>query len=74
MREAQATARALGLEAVTSAIRRPEDIAPAFDALKGNVEALYVCGDPLAVYESGSHQHLGVRSAAAHDVRGSGIR
>ena len=49
MREAQATARALGLEAVTSEVLRPEDIAPAFDALKGNVEALYVCGDPLAV-------------------------
>ena len=49
MREAQATARALGLEAVTSKIRRPEDIALAFDALKGRVEALYVCNDPLAV-------------------------
>jgi putative ABC transport system substrate-binding protein len=47
MREAQATARTLGLEAVTSEIRRPEDIAPAFDALKGRVEALYVCNDPL---------------------------
>jgi len=49
MREAQATAHTLGLEAVTSEVLRPEDIAPAFDALKGNVEALYVCGDPLAV-------------------------
>ena len=53
MREAQATARALGLEAVTSEVLRPEDIAPAFDALKGNVEALYVCGDPLAVTNRG---------------------
>jgi putative ABC transport system substrate-binding protein len=48
MREAQTTARALGLEAVTSEIRRSEDIAPAFDALRGRVEALYVCNDPLA--------------------------
>src|SRR5262245_56692519 len=48
MREAQAVIRVLGLEAVTSDIRRPEDIAPAFDALKGRVEALYVCNDPLA--------------------------
>jgi putative ABC transport system substrate-binding protein len=47
MREAQATARTLGLEAVTSEIRRPEDIVPAFDALKGRVEALYICNDPL---------------------------
>jgi putative tryptophan/tyrosine transport system substrate-binding protein len=48
MREAHAAIRVLGLEAVTSDIRLPEDIAPAFDALKGRVEALYVCNDPLA--------------------------
>jgi putative tryptophan/tyrosine transport system substrate-binding protein len=48
MREAEATARTLGLERVTSEIRRSEDIAPAFDALKGRAEALYVCNDPLA--------------------------
>ena len=47
MREAQAAARALGLEAVTSEIRRRADIAAAFDALKGRVEALYICNDPL---------------------------
>jgi ABC-type uncharacterized transport system substrate-binding protein len=48
MREAEATARTLGLEGVTSEIRRSEDIAPAFDALRGRVDALYVCNDPLA--------------------------
>ena len=47
MREAQAAARPLGLDIVTSEIRRPADIAPALDALKGHVEALYVCNDPL---------------------------
>jgi putative ABC transport system substrate-binding protein len=47
MREAQATARALGLEVMTSEIRHPEDIAPAFESLKGRVEGLYVCNDPL---------------------------
>jgi putative ABC transport system substrate-binding protein len=45
----QATARALGLEAATVGIRRAEDIAPAFEELKGRAEALYVCGDPLVV-------------------------
>jgi putative tryptophan/tyrosine transport system substrate-binding protein len=45
--EAQATARALGLEVTTSEIRRAEDISPAFDALKGRADALYVCVDPL---------------------------
>jgi putative ABC transport system substrate-binding protein len=48
MREAEATARALGLETIRSEILRAEDITPAFDALKGRVEALYVCNDPLA--------------------------
>ena len=48
MREAEATARALGLETIRSEILRAEDIAPAFDALKGRVEALYVCNVPLA--------------------------
>jgi ABC-type uncharacterized transport system substrate-binding protein len=47
MGEAQATARTLGLEVTTSEIRRAEDISPAFDALKGRADALYVCVDPL---------------------------
>ena len=47
LREVQARAKTLGLEATTSEIRRAEDIAPAFETLKGRVEALYVCGDPL---------------------------
>jgi len=46
MREAQAAARALGLEVATLEVRRAEDIASAFEALKG-ADALYVCGDPL---------------------------
>ena len=45
--EAQAAARALGLEVDTLEIRRPEDIAPAFEALKGRAQALYVCADGL---------------------------
>ena len=47
MGEVQAVARTLGLEVVTSEIRRAEDIAPAFEALKGRAEALYVVTDPL---------------------------
>jgi putative tryptophan/tyrosine transport system substrate-binding protein len=49
MVEAQAAARKLGLEVTTSEIRRPEDIASAFDALKGHADALYVCTDPLVI-------------------------
>src|SRR5262249_55590193 len=43
MREVQATARTLGPEAITLEIRRGEDIAPAFEALIGRADALYVC-------------------------------
>ena len=49
MAEAQAAARTLGLAVVTSEVRRVEDIEPAFDALKGRADALYVCGSPLLV-------------------------
>jgi putative ABC transport system substrate-binding protein len=47
MREVQAAARAVGLDAATLEIRRAEDIAPAFDELKGHAEALYVCIDTI---------------------------
>ena len=45
--EYQAASRALGLQVITSEIRRIPDIAPAIDALKGNADALYVCQDLL---------------------------
>jgi putative tryptophan/tyrosine transport system substrate-binding protein len=47
MREVEATARNLGHEVATFEIRRAEDIAPIFEALKGHADALYVCGDTL---------------------------
>jgi ABC-type uncharacterized transport system substrate-binding protein len=47
MREVQATARTLGLDVITSEIQRGEDIVPAFEALNGRADALYVCIDPL---------------------------
>jgi putative tryptophan/tyrosine transport system substrate-binding protein len=47
MADAQAAARTLGLEIVTSEIRRAEDIAPALEALKGRADALYVVTDRL---------------------------
>jgi putative tryptophan/tyrosine transport system substrate-binding protein len=49
MREVQATARTLGLEVITSEIQRGEDIVPAFEALNGRADALYVCIDPLVI-------------------------
>ena len=46
--EVQAVAGTLGLEVDTLEIRGAQDIAPAFEALKGHADdALYVCIDPL---------------------------
>jgi putative ABC transport system substrate-binding protein len=62
MREAQAMAQTAGFEAVSSEID-PEDIAPAINAFRSRVEALYVCNDPLVATSE-------VRiSAAAVEVR-----
>ena len=47
MREVQETARTLGLEVATAEIRRAEDIEPAFYALTGRSDAVYVGIDPL---------------------------
>jgi ABC-type uncharacterized transport system substrate-binding protein len=48
MAEVQATARSLGfVEVTTPKIRRAEDIAAAFESLKGHAEAVYLAPDPL---------------------------
>jgi len=47
MGDAHEAARRLGLDAATFEIRQAEDIAPAFEGLKGPVDALYVADDPL---------------------------
>jgi ABC-type uncharacterized transport system substrate-binding protein len=71
MREAQAAARTLGLEVDMLEIRRAEDIAPTFEALKSGVQALYVCPDPLV---NANHARintlaLGARLPTIHPFR-----
>ena len=69
--EVQTAARKFGLEITTSDIRRVEDIASTFDALKGRADALYVCADPLM----NTHRvrintlALGVRLPTMHGFR-----
>ena len=46
-REVSASAEKLGLEFVAPEFRRTEDLVPAFEALKGRVDALLVTGEPL---------------------------
>jgi len=47
LNEVQANARTLGLEVATFEITRAEDIVPAFEAVNGHADALYVVLDPL---------------------------
>jgi putative ABC transport system substrate-binding protein len=47
MGDTQAAARTLGFEVAKLEIRRAGDIAPAFEALKGGADALYVCSDAM---------------------------
>ena len=47
LRELEAAARALKIDLLAMEIRRGEDIAAAFDGVKGRAEALYVANDPL---------------------------
>ena len=47
--EVQAAARSLGLSIALSEIRRVDDIAPAFDLIKGRTEALFISTDPLLI-------------------------
>jgi putative tryptophan/tyrosine transport system substrate-binding protein len=71
MGEAQAAARTLGLEVIRSEVRRAEDIAPAFEVLKGAAQALYVCPDATinANHARINTLALGARLPAMHGVR-----
>jgi putative ABC transport system substrate-binding protein len=69
--EAQAAARKLGLAVDVLEIRRAEDIAPAFGTLQSDVQALYVCPDPLV---NANHARintlaLGARLPTMHPFR-----
>jgi ABC-type uncharacterized transport system substrate-binding protein len=69
--EVQAASRTLGLEVFPFDIRRDQDIALAFEALKGHAEALYVVADPLASTNRIriNTLALGLRLPTMHNVR-----
>ena len=66
--EVQAATRKLGLEAAIAEIRRAEDIVPAFEALKGRAEALYVVAEPL-VFTNRARIHTLAMATAAGDLQ-----
>jgi putative ABC transport system substrate-binding protein len=69
--EVLTAARTLGLEVATSEIRRAEDIAPAFDALAGRVDAMYVVAESLvnANHVRVNTLALGARLPTMHGFR-----
>jgi putative tryptophan/tyrosine transport system substrate-binding protein len=69
--EVQRAARTFALEVATFEIRRTEDIAPAFETLKGGAEALYVISDPVTVSNRVriNTLALGARLPTMHSVR-----
>jgi putative tryptophan/tyrosine transport system substrate-binding protein len=71
MGEAQAAARTLGLEVVRSEIRRAEDIAPAFEALKGAAQALFVCPDATI---NANHARINILALGARLPTMHGLR
>jgi putative ABC transport system substrate-binding protein len=73
MGEVQAAARGLGIEVAPLEIRRAEDITPAFDALKGRADALYVVTGPLVTTNRIRINilALGARLPTMHGIRGS---
>src|SRR4051794_27691464 len=69
--EAQEAAGKLGIEVDVLEIRRAEEIVPAFGTLKSDVQALYVCPDPLV---NANHARintlaLGARLPTIHPFR-----
>jgi putative ABC transport system substrate-binding protein len=71
MAEVQTAARTLGLEVAVFELQREADIALAFEALNGRVEALYLCTDPLIDSNRGRINTLArlARLPTMHGVR-----
>ena len=63
MREAQAAAEKLGLNAATFEIRRSGDIGPTFEKLNGHFDALFVPAEPLA---NTNRRRIGAFALAVH--------
>jgi len=60
--EAQTVARAHGLEVTPQAIRRAEDIAAAFDALRGQADALYIVENALILANANAIATLAINA------------
>jgi putative ABC transport system substrate-binding protein len=70
---ADKTAHTLKLDVVDSEIRTSDDITPAIKSLKGRVDAIYVCLDPLFYTNAAliNAQALAIRVPAIHVIKES---
>jgi ABC-type uncharacterized transport system substrate-binding protein len=69
--EIETAGRKLGIEIVSSLIRQADEIAPAFEALKGRADAVYVCATALVTARQ-DHLNalaLGARLPTMHNLR-----
>jgi putative tryptophan/tyrosine transport system substrate-binding protein len=79
MNEVQAAASTLGIEVATLGIRRAEEIAPAFIALKDRADALYICADALTaanrnrIYTFALVARLPTISGSREQLEGGGL-
>jgi putative ABC transport system substrate-binding protein len=71
MQAVETNARSLGIDPIRLQIRRAEDIAPAFDGIKGRADALYVVDDALTLtqYVRIHTFALSVRLPTCHQTR-----
>ena len=67
----ETAARRLDVETARLEIRRAEDVAPAFLALTGQADALYVVSDGAGFREPHSYCHIRTDRAAADDLGSS---
>jgi ABC-type uncharacterized transport system substrate-binding protein len=69
--EIEAAGRKLGVEIVRSLIRQADEIAPAFEALKGRADAVYVCATALVTARQDYINALarGARLPTMHNLR-----
>jgi putative tryptophan/tyrosine transport system substrate-binding protein len=79
MNDVERVARRLGLEVVTAKIRRAQDIAPAFESLENQADALYICVDALtssnlsSIYASALAAHIPTIYGARLELENGGL-
>ena len=70
--EVEAAVQKVGINSITLGIRRAQDIAPAFEGLRGPADALYVVADPLTNTNRAQIHVLAMTCESAGDLQREG--